>query len=597
MLQFDTHAVSATVSVGGPLLPTIKRKISRVIIEAQRNAPAMCEVEFLVDDASVIDNPLMRPGQSLKVEAGSASEDPRQTAIGPVFDGEVVAAEASFTPGGGSRFVLRGYDKSHRMHRTRKTRTFLMQPDNLIATQIASDYGLIPRIDPTPGTNEYLCQRNQTDWEFLSERAREIGFEMNVALGALVFRRAGSDPAAGIPQRLALGSSLLSFRVRATSAEQPQTTKVQSWNTLLKTPVMGMSPPPTGENTPQDPTLMPLTIAARFGSSADVGTDVPFDLPPAAMANAAARRTHSASASIEAEGSCTGNPALVPGAKVSVEGLGLSFSGEYVLTTVRHVFDERFVTYFTVSGTHDRSLLGLTQPGAMTRANGHGGGANLGSPVIAKVSNTNDEMLMGRVKVELPWLGDEAESNWAPVVSVGGGADKGLQVIPEVGDTVLVVFEQGDVRRPYVLGGVYNTQQMMPSGAVPPPVSNGQTNIRIFKTRAGHMLTFDDSPAQETVTLETNRGSKLVLQEGPTNKIQLVDSNGQNEITIDGAASSIKMKSMGNLEIEATGQLKLKGTAGVQIEGNGPVSVKSTATLGLEGTAMAELKGGMVKIN
>jgi phage protein D/phage baseplate assembly protein gpV len=599
-MLYDAHAVVPSVSVGGPLLPPLARNIVRIVVEAQRNMPAMCEVEFRVEDSMVIDNPLMRPGQSLKVDAGPASEDLTQRSVAPLFDGEVVAVEASFTPEGGRRFVLRGYDKSHRMHRSRKTRTFLMQPDSVIVSQIASDYGLAPRVDPTPGTNEYLCQRNQTDWEFLAERAREIGFEMKVAMGQLVFQKAGSDPMAGIPQRLNLGSNLLTFRLRATSAEQPQMTKVQSWNTLLKTSVLGVATPDAamGESTPQDATLLPMTIAAQFGSTEEIATDIPMDLPPAAMTNAAARRSHAASAAIEAEGTCMGNPAMVPGGKVSIGEVGLSFSGDYVLSTVRHVFDEGgFVSHFTVSGTHDRSLLGLAQPGLAMRANGHGGGASLMSPVIAKVSNTNDELMMGRVKVELPWLGDSAESNWAHVVSPGAGDGKGLQVIPEVGDTVLVVFEQGDVRHPFVLGGIYNTQDMMPSGPVPPPVVNGETNIRMFKTRAGHVLTFDDSPGQEAITLETNRGSKLVIQEGPTNKIELIDATGQNSVTIDGASSSIALKAMGDLQIESVGQLKLKGTAGVEIEGNGPVNVKSTAMLSLDGGPTAELKGGVVRIN
>lgn len=586
--MFDTHSPLPDVSVGGPLPPPTADKIHRVVIDAQRNLPAMCEVEFADDDFTVIDNPMFRPGMPLSVSVAPASEDPTQTSLGPVFDGEIVAIEASFTTDGGSKLLLRGYDKSHRLHRKRQTRTFLMQPDNLIATTIASDHGLIPRVDPTGGPHEYLCQRNQTDWEFLCERAREIGFEISVSMGALVFRKAGADPMAGVPQQLDRSDNLLSFRPRVTSAEQPMMTKVKSWNPLLKTPVPGIAPPPVPENTPQDATLLPMTIGAQFGSTEEVGTDLPFDLPPGALANAMARRQHSASASFEAEGTSIGNPAMKPGGTVNIAGVGLRFSGSYTLSSVRHVFDEdAYRTHFTINGPHDRTLLGLAQPGAAMRASARsGGGANIASPVVAKVTNTTDPMQMGRVKVEFPWLGDRAESHWAQVVSVGGGSGKGWQVIPEVGDEVLVVFGHGDMRRPFVLGGLYNAQDLMPDpvGAV----LGGKTNLRTFKTRAGHKFTFNDTPGMEGVTLETKLGSKIDIVDTPTPSITLADSSGQNSITIDGSSQTVTIQAAMNLELKANGK--------VTIEGMGGVDVKSAATMNVEGSLTTVKSNGPLNL-
>lgn len=586
VLPTDAHAPRPSVSVGGPLPLPLSQRLHRIVIEAQRNLPSMCEVEFWDDDLTVVDNPLLRPGQPLTVESAPASEDPTNRSLGPVFDGEIVAVEPHFAPDG-TRLVLRGYDTSHRLHRGRKTRTFLMQPDNAVVTQIAAEYSLAPRVDPTPGVNEYLCQRNQTDWEFLCERARETGFEISVSQMQLVYRRAGSDPLAGIPQQLELGHNLLSFRARATSAEQPMTTKVRAWNALQKMPVLGLSPMPVPENTPGDPTLLPQTIATQFGAADDVDTDRALDMQPAAMQHAQARRDHLAGVAFEAEGTCQGNPAMKPGGQVSVQGAGLRWSGTYTLTTVRHVFDgSGFLTHFTISGQHDRTLLGLTRPGAARRAE-PGDAANLDSPVVGKVTNTDDPMQMGRVKVQLPWLDDMAESNWAHVVAMGAGSGKGWQITPEVGDEVLVVFEHGDARRPYVLGGIHNAQDLQPEplGAV----MSGQTNLRAFKTRAGHVMTFNDTPGQEAISIETHRGSKVVIQEGPTNEIVITDSTGQNEIKIDGASSAVSVKAAANMTLEAVGNLELKATGQVKIEGQGGVELKSAAVLNLEGS-MANVK-------
>jgi phage protein D/phage baseplate assembly protein gpV len=597
MVTFDAHAANATVRIGGPLPPPLENNRRRVVVELQRNLPAMCEVEFFDEDPSlpVLDNAaLIRPGMPLTVELSSTSDDPTARSIGPVFDGEVVAIEARFGREGGGSVVLRGYDKSHRLHRTRKTRTFT-QPDAMVVTQIAQDYGLIPRVDPIPPNPDpalveqfYLCQRNQTDWEFLCERARELGCEISVSMGALVFRKAGKDPAAGVVT-LTHGENLQTLRFRSTSAEQPMLTKVYSYNPALKTDVFGVAPPPVPENVPADATLLPHTVAASFGSTEDVETDNPEGLHPAAIMHAGARRDHTAGVAFEAEGICEVNPALKPGGTVLIQGVGLRFSGSYTVSSVRHVYSDRLETHFTISGRHDRTLLGLAQPGVASRANGNGShGGRLLGPVTGIVESNTDPLQLGRVKVKLPGLGPDAMSSWAPVVSAGAGSGKGWQVIPEVDDQVLVVFEHGDVTRPFVLGGVYSAQDLQPQpvGAV---LGDGKTQIRTFKTREGHYLEFSDTPGMESITLEMKHGPRLVLHQTPTQKVELTDLMGQNSITIDGATGSIAIKAMTSLTLEAQGNLELKATGAVKIESGAVMDVKSSGIMNVQGS--------MVKIN
>jgi len=68
----------------------------------------------------------------------------------------------------------------------------------------------------------------------------------------------------------------------------------------------------------------------------------------------------------------------------------------------------------------------------------------------------------GRVKVKFHWDREENASVWIRVATPYAGRNGGFYSIPEVGDEVLVAFEQGDVRRPYVLGQLWNA-------ADPPP--------------------------------------------------------------------------------------------------------------------------------
>lgn len=591
-MRYDSHAATPTVTMDGQLPPPIANRVSRVVVATQRNLPAMCEVEFFDDDRTVIDDPTVVPGATLEVRAGAASEDPAQQGSGPIFSGEVVAVEASFMADDAARVVVRGYDRSHRMHRTRRTRTFLMQPDSAVVSEIASDHDLAARVDDTGGPHEYLCQRNQTDWEFLCERAREIGFEVAVVDDQLVFREAGRDPAAGAARQLVLGENLHTLRLRATSAEQATTTRVRGWDAQRKESLEGVAAPPEPENEPADQQLQPSAVAGAFGDTSDVVTARALHEPARAEQHATARRNHAASAAFEAEGTCSGNPALVPGGTVDIDNVGDRLSGTYTLTTVRHVFDEDgFTTSFTITGRHDRSLLGLAQPGVVTRANGSAHAAErLPGAVVATVTNSADPADTGRVKVELPWLADQAESHWAPVVSVGAGPERGLQVIPEVGDEVVVVFDHGDVRRPIVLGGLFNDRDQLPA---PDAVAGGHTEVRVLRTRAGHTLTFDDTGGGEQVTLVTARGARIAVVDAPEPTIELADGSGN---TVTMGADSVAIDSAANLDLTATGTITLDGQAGVTLRTAATMDVEGSVT-NVTASGPLSLKGTPLQLN
>ena len=111
--------------------------------------------------------------------------------------------------------------------------------------------------------------------------------------------------------------------------------------------------------------------------------------------------------------------------------------------------------------------------------------------MIGIVTNNDDPENQGRVKVKLPALTEDDESDWARVVNIGGGSHRGTHVLPEVNDEVLVGFEHGDIHHPYILGGLWNgnDQPPQPSGKT---VKNGKVIKRTLRTRLGHELVFDD---------------------------------------------------------------------------------------------------------
>jgi uncharacterized protein involved in type VI secretion and phage assembly len=154
----------------------------------------------------------------------------------------------------------------------------------------------------------------------------------------------------------------------------------------------------------------------------------------------------------------------------------------------------------------------------------------------ALVSDIKDPDGQGRVKVTLPWSPDTGGGRyeaWARLATLMGGNNRGSWLIPDVNDEVLVVFEAGDPRRPYVIGGLWN-------GSDKPPDSMdgaGQNNRKVLRSRNGVKVTLDDTSGQEKLILETPGGQKVTLKDGP-GSVEIVDSNG-NSVKLETAGVTV----------------------------------------------------------
>jgi len=126
--------------------------------------------------------------------------------------------------------------------------------------------------------------------------------------------------------------------------------------------------------------------------------------------------------------------------------------------------------------------------------------------VIGVVTNTTDPDDLARVKVSYPWMGDDAESPWARVVTPMAGKSRGLVCRPEVGDEVLVLFEHGDVRFPYVIGGVWNSTDTPPQNRG----ADGDNNVRLIHSRSGHEIQLDDTSGSEKIVIIDSSGSHKI---------------------------------------------------------------------------------------
>jgi uncharacterized protein involved in type VI secretion and phage assembly len=161
----------------------------------------------------------------------------------------------------------------------------------------------------------------------------------------------------------------------------------------------------------------------------------------------------------------------------------------------------------------------------------------------ALVVDIVDPEQLGRVQVSFPWLGSGSDSvkAWATQITPYADDDQGIQVLPEVGTQVVVLFEQGDLRRPYILGSTWNGRESRPSQ---PEAAN---NLRMWKTRSGSLLEFDDTAGAAKVTLSTQSGHSVVLDDG-AQQVEISHSNGcRITITIDG-----KIEIQANQSVDVT---------------------------------------------
>lgn len=192
--------------------------------------------------------------------------------------------------------------------------------------------------------------------------------------------------------------------------------------------------------------------------------------------------------------------------------------------------------------------------------------------VTGKVTKAvGDEMSLGRVQIELPFLDSNDPSPWARVAVPMAGASSGTYYIPNVGDEVLVAFEQGDVNAPYVLGCLWNT-------AAPPPVSSPEPQVWLIKTPAGNTIKLAEQPA--AITLETAAGEKIEMASG---KIRITTGDSSVELTSSGVTVS-------------GGSISLQGKQAIDISAPN-VTIKSDSAMTVQSSGVCTVTGSIVKIN
>ncbi|MEH2278813.1 MAG: VgrG-related protein [Nostoc sp.] len=611
--------------------------VLQMTIEESLHLPAMFTLVIRNTYAPTHNEPEIKPWQydplfeiGKKVKLGfysSTTLDPdfKEEIEETLIEGEITGMEVNFENNNRADIIVRGYDFSHRLHRGRYNRSFTGQTDSDIVTKIVEEVGIkLGNIDPSGEAQKYVFQENQTNMEFLQERAARIGFELFMSDGKMNFCKQKSEG----DLALKWGDQIKQFRVRVTSAEQVNTVKVRAWDYTQKEPIIETATKET-QLTETGNKLGSSTSSAFSNLKSYEMTVVNKPVASAKQAEIMAQALcdELGGEFVYADAQVEGNPDIRPGQVINLENMGDRYSGKYYVTDTRHFLEERvYKTDFSVRGLRSGNLFTTLSTDKHLRP-----GQTL---LIGIVDDNRDPENLGRVTVKFPTLTQEHKSNWARVVAVGAGRNRGFDCLPEINDEVLVGFEHGDIHRPFVIGGLWNGKDAPPED-VDDSVTEYGVRLRTFKTRVGHILQFidgegefsgeedeDESSEEEGefsagkgkskkpgIRLLTKDGHRIYMNDdGEDGSIQLrtksrnrIYINNDSDLIHDSIAIKTKAghkitlnDTLATLEISSLGKLKLEANAGIEmttLAGNIDISVTTVGNIEMSTTA------GVIKLN
>jgi phage protein D len=324
------------VKIGGSNVSAeFMRDLREITVENSLHMPDVATL--ILNDPALhwIDEAILSPGKSIEIEATATARGSTSKAV---FDGEIVEIEPGFGIAT-HHLIVRAFDRLHRLSRGRQVRSFQNVTDSDIAKRIAGESGLQADVHETREVHPYLFQSNQTNLEFLRQRASAVGHLLYVSGKKLCCKPPGQK---GQPVDLRWGATLSEFRPRMTTIEQLNTVTAKGWDPRSRKEIVsdvskGEGMPEIGQKkTAGDLAQEAFRIKATFlVSGPPLHNQTGADQLAKAVANRHSERF------VEADGVCIGNPSIVAGSSVKIDGIGTRFGGTYFVTSATHTYDSK----------------------------------------------------------------------------------------------------------------------------------------------------------------------------------------------------------------------------------------------------------------
>lgn len=548
---------------GAQLSDAVARRLHRMEIDLSLAMPSQTILDFHDPDNQLIDGTTFEVGKALTIKLKNRDSSARLT---QVFRGEIIGLQPEFDFQE-NRLIVIAYDKSHRLTRGTKSRTFMQQTDSTIIRRIAEEAGLTAEITATNVQNEFLYQDNVSDYDFIRHLAHRNNLMVYCEDDKLLVKPPMSD---GSAPTITYGRELMYFRPRANSAEPVTKVTGQWWDMKNKRQIVTQAN--TGAIAHGDIPAGKDLVPSKLNISPEkVVVSAEIRVPDMAVPIAKSEFVRNQSETVVAEGRMMGDMRIKPNTLIKIDKLGTRFSGNYLVTGAKHIYGDGsgYEVEFTVEGMSPKTLHSLISGEEASQQTWPG-------VYPAIVTNVKDPEYLGRVKVKFPWLSDQLETDWVRIAT-DAGLSRGMLSLPETSDEVLVAFEQGLFSFPYIVGGLWN-------GRDKPPVNDyygedGKIAKRLWQSRTGHSILLHETSQESNITITEAKEGYILKLDGQNQKLEFSDGDS-NKIVID-----LRNR---NLTIETVNDMVIKGK-----------NIDITATDNFTVTAARQVKvsASMVKIN
>jgi phage protein D len=558
---------------GADLAKEFSDRVREVRIVSSLASPDVCTLKVLFakpetpGGAWALDSMPFEVSRQLQVKLG----DKESTTPSLLFTGEVVTVEPEYGAGG-IQVSVRALDVVHRLQRSRHVRAFQQMTAADMVTKVCREAGLSVEADATPEMVEYEQQTNETDWEFIARLADRVGFELVCLLGKVHFR---APKGAGEPVELEYPTHLFQFHPKVTAVQQVDTVAVRGFDPKTKRPLAARKTTPA---VIADVGTTRASMKSMYGGSSLLVATQPVQTQGQAEVMAQALLDRVGNGYATADGLTAGDPRVRAGALVKVTGVGKRFGGTYRVHTAIHTLKGG-----GVYETHWTSAPGYTIAGMLGTGAGGGAGGSAaprfgGQLVIGLVTNNNDPDGLGRVRVKFPALGDDNESAWARIATPSAGPERGMLMLPQPDEEVIVGFEHGDVTRPYVLGSLFNGKDQ-PHDVI--AARDGSLGIRSDQKIVTNSKKATELTSEDTFTLKAQSG-------------MTISSDQALDVKATGAAT---FKSDQSLELQGAQSVKIS-TNGAQLQISAPSGMLeiSAANLKLSASGMVQISGSQIML-
>lgn len=333
---------------GAPLSIDVEADLMTVIVHEDIVAPSMFTLKLSNWDIKQHkvtwsdDDTWFTMGNEVEIHMGYVNN------LQKIMVGEITALEPEFCVSEFPTVVVRGYDRRHRLMRGRQTKTFIQMKDSEIASQLAIEARLTPKVEDTKVKLEYVLEHNQTHLEFLQERAQRIGYEVVVEEKTLFFRPHQNTDSPVLTLDIDK-TDLMEFYPRLTTLPEVGQVNVRGWNPKEKAEIVGQAKA-GDEGTTMGGSKTGPTVANVFGSSINTSVKQPVFSQAEADQIAIGYLKDMALEYITGEGTCVGRTDLRAGEVIKLQGIGQRFSGNYYVTSTTHTCLPRqgYRTRFTV---------------------------------------------------------------------------------------------------------------------------------------------------------------------------------------------------------------------------------------------------------